>query len=566
MSEKPKILIVDDKPENIFALESVLSELDAEVVKATNGNDALKATLNHRFALAILDVQMPGMDGYELAKLLRNNEKTMFIPIIFLSAVYSDDFHVFKGYQSGALDFLTKPHNPEILIEKTRIFLEQYQDKNKLEKLVNELNETNEKLQLEVDNRKKAEQEIKLLNESLEQRVAERTAELSKVNEELVKMQKLESVGVLAGGIAHDFNNSLQGILSNIVQANKRVNPNDEICGNLAEAEKAVLAAKNLTQQLLTFSKGGEPIKKIISITEVVRDSANLTLSGSNARCDFNIPDGILHVEADEGQMVQIFNNLFINAVQAMPGGGAITVKVENIDIDASSSMIMQEGKYVKISIEDQGAGISKENLHKIFDPYFTTKEKGSGLGLATAYSIIKKHNGHICLDSKMGVGTTFHIFLPASEKEITVGTGRIEADENEVEAPTPSNGRRILFMEDDAIIRLSVTQQLEDTEYYVETATNGTDAIDLYKRATETGNHFDVVILDLTIIGGMGGEETIEKLLEIDPNVKAIVASGYSNDPVMANYKKYGFRSVVAKPYEIEELDHALRQLTMKK
>jgi len=314
-----------------------------------------------------------------------------------------------------------------------------------------------------------------------------------------------------------------------------------------------------LSQQLLTFAKGGGPVKRTISISELLMDSANLALSGAKTTSKFDIPYDLRQVEADKGQLDQVFSNLFINANHAMPEGGTINVMAENINIEAGDSLLLNEGRYVKIIVADQGIGIHQDHLQKVFDPYFTTKTKGSGLGLAITHSIVKKHDGHICVDSEMGVGTTFHIYLPACEVEITGDTVPGETEREGV-GTTSLAGKKVLFMDDDAIISMSVTRELKDLEYEVEYARNGTEAIKLYKESIDSRNPFDAVILDLTIPGGMGGMETIRKLLTIDPDVKAIVASGYSNDPVMSNFKEYGFKDAVAKPYGIEELDEALR------
>ena len=373
-----------------------------------------------------------------------------------------------------------------------------------------------------------------------------------KLETEILRASKLESLGVLAGGIAHDFNNILTAIIGNITLA-KMSGDIDEIYRRLSEVEKATLRARALTQQLLTFSKGGAPIKKTSSIAELLRDSTNFILRGTNVRCEFSIPDDLLPVEIDEGQMNQVINNLIINACQAMPEGGTIRVTAENMDVKEGSSLPLKEGKYVKISIEDQGIGIPEKHISKIFDPYFTTKEGGSGLGLAASYSIIKNHSGHISVESKPGKGTTFYIFLPASGKRIA--RGRTE------ERDFVCRGR-ILIMEDDNLIRNVIGEMLKRSGYEVDYAVDGREACDLYRKAMKTTKPFDAVIMDLTIPGGMGGKDAIKTLLEIDPGVKAIVSSGYFNDPIMADYKKYGFKGVIAKPYEAKELLSVLQRV----
>ena len=378
--------------------------------------------------------------------------------------------------------------------------------------------------------------------------------ERKKRDEEFIRACKLKSLSTLAGGIAHDFNNLLTGILGNASIAKTFVNPGDKLHKIMTDLENTSLRAKDLTQQLLTFAKGGAPVKKTVSIAKLLRDSATLVLSGSNVKCDFAIANNLWPAEVDEGQIAQVIHNLIINARQAMPDGGTIQVSAENFALSAENNPFIKNGKYVKITVKDTGVGIQEEHLPKIFDPYFTTKEEGSGLGLATAYSIIKNHAGYIMAESAAGVGTTFYIHLPASKKEI----GRVET----VEEKLVSGKEKILVMDDDDIIRDVAGKMLTKLGYEVDFARDGSEAIELYKKSKNSGRPFDVVIIDLTIPGGMGGRETMQKLLEVDPHVKAIVSSGYSDDAVMSNYTNYNFKGVIAKPYRIEELSKTVRSV----
>ena len=381
--------------------------------------------------------------------------------------------------------------------------------------------------------------------------------EKAKLETQLVQAQKMEAIGTLAGGIAHDFNNILTAILGNIGLARLNRTIGAEEIESLVQAEQACFRAQELSRQLLTFAKGGAPIKKVTSLVKLVKESAKLALAGSQSRCEFSLPDHIWSVEIDEGQINQVISNLFINADQAMPSGGIIKIAAANIVVKEGSELPLSGGKYVKLAITDQGIGIPGKYLDKIFDPYFSTKQQGSGLGLATAYSIIKNHSGHIQVESQMGVGTTFYIYLPANLAEPV-------ATIDEQETPILGQGK-VLVLDDDEKIRQILGRMLGRLGYESDSASEGSQAIEKFVKAQESGRPFDAVILDLTVPGGMGGKETIEKLLKIDPQVKAIVSSGYSDDPIMANFKECGFSEVLAKPYKVVDLSKILQRVIAK-
>jgi two-component system cell cycle sensor histidine kinase/response regulator CckA len=379
------------------------------------------------------------------------------------------------------------------------------------------------------------------------------------LEEERQRVEKLESIGIMAGGIAHDFNNLLTAIIGNISLVKIIGKQDDDSLTILEDAEKASMRAKSLTQQLLTFAKGGAPVKKNMAIADLLKESAGFILRGSNIKCQWSIPSNLWNVEIDEGQVNQVINNLILNAQQAMPTGGKIEINAENLKLTANHDLVKKEslpvGNYIRISITDHGVGIHHEYLDKIFDPFFTTKQKGSGLGLATSYSIVKNHGGYINAESSPGSGTTFFVYLPASRKY----KKRPSRDKSR---HIPGE-ERVLIMDDEASVREVLGRMLKHMNYRdIVYAREGEEAVRLYKEGMETGVPFNIVILDLTIPGGMGGKETMEKLRKINPAVKAIVSSGYSTESIIAEYDKYGFSGVITKPYNIDQLRDILAEM----
>jgi len=371
---------------------------------------------------------------------------------------------------------------------------------------------------------------------------------------ERIKAGKLESIGLLAGGIAHDFNNLLTAIIGNIALAKNYIAPENKASIRLQQAEKALFRSKDLTHQLLTFSKGGEPVKTTVSIADVIRESAGFVLRGANVKCSFAIANDLWRAQVDSGQFGQVIQNLVLNADHAMPEGGAITVSAENFAYTAGNGLPINKGNYIKISIQDQGPGIPLDDLSKIFDPYFTTKKDGSGLGLSIVHSIIQNHDGHIEVVSPPDNGTVFHIYLPASIKK---------GEKRETKPSQIFKGSgKILVMDDEEMIRDFAKELLEYLGYDVELSSDGEEAVKLFQAAWENSKPFNAVFMDITVPGGMGGKEAIQEMLAIDPDVKAIVSSGYARDPIMSNYKKYGFVGVVPKPYNLEEMSKELHRV----
>ena len=375
-----------------------------------------------------------------------------------------------------------------------------------------------------------------------------------KMEEELLKGRKLESVGILAGGIAHDFNNILTAIMGNVSLAKNFIEPDNKAYKRLEEADKATQRAKDLTHKLLTFAKGGAPIKTIASVTELIEDSASFTLSGTPVKSEYSFSEDLWTVDIDTGQISQVIQNLCLNASQAMPDGGILQIKAANQVIAEDTALPLEPGNYIKISFADNGVGISQNHIARIFDPYFTTKQKGSGLGLATVYSIINNHDGLIMVDSELDVGTTFTFYLPASrEKQVTA------ADEkSKPEAEFLGSGN-VLIMDDEEIVREVAGEIIHYLGFEIDFAKDGEEALEKYSQAMRNSKPFVVVIMDLTVPGGMGGGEAIKKLLKIDPQAKAIVSSGYSNNPIMANFNKFGFKGVISKPFRLDEIKKTL-------
>ena len=378
--------------------------------------------------------------------------------------------------------------------------------------------------------------------------------EHERLEQELVRATKLESVGILAGGIAHDFNNILTAIMGNVALAALDVEPASDVARSLREAEKATMRARDLTQQLLTFAKGGEPVRAAVQLGGIVREMTTFTLHGSRVKAEYHVEDDLWPADADKGQMGRVVQNLVLNAVQAMPEGGTVKIALKNERIDGLSRLALAPGDYVQIAISDTGVGIRPEHLPRIFDPYFTTKQMGSGLGLAAVYSIVNKHRGSIDVESQLGVGTTFTIWLPASRSEVDEESGEPMSTRH-----APMKGR-VLFMDDEESIRHMASFLLRRFGFDVTCVPDGAEAVRRYREAQESGEPYALVIMDLTVPGGMGGREAVAQLRKIDPRVRAIVSSGYSSDPVLANYQAHGFCGVAAKPYEVSDLARVLR------
>jgi PAS domain S-box-containing protein len=376
--------------------------------------------------------------------------------------------------------------------------------------------------------------------------------ERRRMQAEVAKAQRLEAVGLLAGGIAHDFNNILTAIAGNVSLAKKQAPLGGSLEGLLDAAERGTQRASDLTQQLLTFARGGTPIRRAASLPELIHESADFALRGSPTQARFLLPDDLWDVEVDPGQIGRVIQNLVLNAAQAMGEGGCVELRAENLLLDADAAPGKRPGRYVSFSVIDHGSGVAPDVLPRIFDPYFTTKQGGSGLGLAVTHSVVAKHDGRIEVESEIGQGTTVRVLLPASEE-------RASREPAGAQAEFQGHGR-ILLMDDDADVRQIAAQMLQELGFEVVVAADGAEALAIYRAARERPEEFAFVVLDLTVPGGMGGVACAAELRQLDPDVRLVVASGYSVDPVMAHPEEHGFTAVVAKPFGLDALREALR------
>ena len=375
--------------------------------------------------------------------------------------------------------------------------------------------------------------------------------ERTQLEQERTKAARLESIGFLAGGIAHDFNNILTAVMGNLSLASVEVEKDSELSNFISQAEKAALRAKDLTQQLLTFSKGGAPILATKSVVDVIRESAEFSLHGSNVKIIFDFAPNLSLVLIDEGQISQVIYNMVINADQAMPNGGILQIKAKNIKIQENDPLNLKPGDYVHIILQDSGIGIPQDQLNSIFDPYYSTKQKGSGLGLATSYSIIKRHNGTITVESEFGQGTAFNIYLPASELE--------EKENKIIESNFRTDAVSILFMDDEPTVQETASMMCNHLGHSVILTNDGQETLEKLDESLKLDSPFDIAFLDLTVPGGIGGVETVKLLRGKGHKIPCVATSGYSNDPVSSEFKSYGFSYFLPKPFTLDNLQEAI-------
>lgn len=400
------------------------------------------------------------------------------------------------------------------------------------------------------------------IGQDVTQRIEARK-ERKRLEDELLQARKMEAIASLTGGIAHDYNNLLAIIMGNVSLALQEADTGSQLADFLVEVDKASKKASDLTKELVALSRGSAPVKELIPITPLLRSVSRNIPTENDISVDESISDDLWPIPHDPHKLASVFRNVMANAVEAMPDGGSVAIRAENLrvgDRTVVSGASLKPGDYVHLSIEDEGLGIPKDHLSKLFDPYFSTKpmgaRKGMGLGLATAFANVKKHGGYIAVDSIPGKGTVVHIYLPAAPATEGVESGSVSKTDK-----TPAK-KRVLLMDDEEMIRNVAPHMLERLGHEATTAKNGTEAIEVYRKYLDSDEPFDAVILDFTTQGGMGGEETIRELKKMDPNVKAIVCSGHSDDPHMTDFETYGFVAAMAKPYEMKQLKETLEKL----
>ena len=511
-----------------------LSKLDFNISIATRLADGIEQLMTRRFDLALLNLNLP--DSRDIDTLHTVMKASQGEAIIVLTDT-DDEILSLKALKLGAQDSLNKHRiNSEAMHRSILHAIERSNLLRSHEARIEGL-QCDATILRDITNQKKAE-------------------------DELFKAEKLESISLLAGGIAHDLNNMLTAILGNISILRIELGESHQHSAKLVAAEKASLQARLLTQQLLTFSKGGAPALEVTTISEMVEECAQFILRGSKVKCSIEKDDDLWPVDADKGQVSQVVNNLIINANQAMPDGGDIRIRMRNLQVRHAEVPALKLGDYICIEVGDEGIGISPHNLKKIFDPYFTTKTKGNGIGLASSYSIIKMHRGTITADSSIGKGSIFKVYLPKS-MQIAPAANPFEAEKEEPASEGIHRGKgRILVMDDMEAMMVVAGEILTVLGYDVEYSTNGNEAIKAYKTAKDAGDPFDACVFDLTVPGGMGGEEAANILIDYDPNLVAIASSGYTTSDVMSDYKNSAFKAVLPKPYRIKEMSDVLHEL----
>jgi signal transduction histidine kinase len=575
MSSEPtiNILLVDDRAENLLILEAMLEPLGHNLVKAYSGDEALRYVLQENFAVILLDVQMPGMDGFETAELIRGRERSQHIPIIFLTAVNTSDLHIFRGYRAGAVDYLLKPIVPEILLSKIAVFVDLHNKTDKIQRQASALTATIQALEYQIEERRRTEEALCQARDELEERVHERTTHLAAANEalraqiaerqrleaQLLQAQKMESIGRLAGGVAHDFNNLLTAIKGYSELALEALADEQQARHDLREIQKAADRAAALTRQLLAFARKQIINPQVIDLGDLIRNIESLLrrLIGEDIELDIRVGRDPVCVKADPGQIEQLILNLVVNARDAMPEGGKLTIETasaaRDVDDMYGQAGVAPEASTAVLTVTDTGMGIPLEMQAHVFEPFFTTKEpgKGTGLGLATCYGIITQHDGQISFSSEEGHGTTFKVYLPRVEEALDAGAG---CDEDRA---LPRGSEIILLVEDEAAVRQLAARTLRRLGYTILEAANGEEALRLVNP-----NEAPQLLLTDVIMPHMSGRSLANQLLAIWPGLRVLFISGYSDHVVTENRRLLEGVVLLQKPFSPATLAQKVRKV----
>jgi signal transduction histidine kinase len=574
-SEQPiNILLVDDRAENLLALAATLEPMGYNLIKASSGQEALRYVLQEEFALILLDVQMPSMDGFETAELIRGRERSQHIPIIFLTAVNTSDRHIFRGYMAGAVDYLLKPIVPEILLSKVAVFVDLHEKTNQIQRQASALAASVQMLEYQVEERQRTEEALRQARDELEARVHERTMNLATANQalhaeiaerqrleaQLIHAQKMESIGRLAGGVAHDFNNLLTAIKGYAELALTALDDPDQVHDDLCQIGKATERATALTSQLLAFARKQIIDPRVIDLGELIRNIEGLLrrLIGEHIELEIRVGCVPERIKADPGQIEQLLINMAVNARDAMPEGGRLTIETASATLSADGTPIRSaagaDPALVLLAISDTGTGIAPEAREHLFEPFFTTKEpgKGTGLGLATCYGIISQHNGQISYTSEVGQGTTFNVFLPyAADALDTYPT-------NAENRALPAGDEVILLVEDETAVRELTARTLRRLGYTILEAANGEEAMRLVK----AGSTSPQLLLTDVIMPRMSGWSLAERLTALRPDIKVLFISGYSDSIVTEDRRLQEGVVLLQKPYSPTALAHKVRDV----
>jgi CheY-like chemotaxis protein len=504
-----RILVVDDESLNREVLCRRLEREGCRPTGADSGSAALSLLHAESYDAILLDMLMPEMSGLEVLQTLKADDRLRFVPVIMLSA-HTEVERVARCLELGAEDYLPKPINSVLLRAR--------------------------------------------LGACVERR---------KMSEEILRAGKLESVGLLAGGLAHDFNNMLTTVLGNLSLLRFSEELSARAITSLEAAERGAVRAQELTRYLLTFAEGGAPAKERLEPAGLLEEIAHATLRAADRHAELHVPSALWPIEADPHQLTQVVSNILANAIEATKPGANIAVAAENVP-GPMAALDLPGERYLKFSVQDHGCGIAPADLPRVFDPFFTTKSNARGLGLALAYSIVERHGGHLELASSAGSGTTATFFLPALVATMSENISSKATPVTPAPAPASEQPRRVrvLVMDDEPDIRNLMEMMLGMLEYDVLTTPNGDEALAAHEKAIEENHRFDIAIMDLTVPNGMGGAEMIKRLRQKDTTIRAVVASGYSDDPVVARHKEYGFDRVLPKPYVMNDLMRVLEAL----